>query len=187
MRLTRPSTLVLSASLLIGACNKAPAAQPVASAPAQQRPANVDAARLTGADRDRDNWLTHGRTYDEQRYSPLDQINAQNANTLGLAWSLDLDTSRGQEATPLVVDGVMYSTSAWSKVQAIDAQSGKLLWQYDPQVPGETGTKACCDVVNRGVAVWNGRVYLGTLDGRLIALDAATGQPAWSVITVDQS
>jgi alcohol dehydrogenase (cytochrome c)/quinohemoprotein ethanol dehydrogenase len=169
--------------LALAACTQAPS--PVAAPP--RRPADVDATRLRGADADRDNWLTHGRTYDEQRYSPLDQVNATNVGTLGLTWSLDLDTTRGQEATPLVVDGVMYSTSAWSKVQAIDATSGKLLWQYDPQVPGETATKACCDVVNRGVAVWNGRVYVGTLDGRLVAIDAQSGQPVWSVITVDQT
>jgi alcohol dehydrogenase (cytochrome c)/quinohemoprotein ethanol dehydrogenase len=150
-------------------------------------PADVDAARLTTAGQDRDNWLTHGRTYDEQRFSPLDQVNTGNVGSLGLAWSLDLDTDRGQEATPLVVDGVMYSTSAWSKVQAIDAASGRLLWQYDPKVPGETGIKACCDVVNRGVAVWKGRVYLGTLDGRLVAIDAQSGKEQWSVVTVDQT
>jgi alcohol dehydrogenase (cytochrome c)/quinohemoprotein ethanol dehydrogenase len=184
MRLdSRLSPLTSWLLVLLGACAQTP---PPASAP-PQRPAAVDFARLRGADADRDNWLTTGRTYDEQRYSPLDQVNAQNVGTLGLAWALDLDTSRGQEATPLVVDGVMYSTSAWSKVQAIDAQTGKLLWQYDPQVPGETAVKACCDVVNRGVAVWNGRVYVGTLDGRLVALDANNGQPVWSVITVDQT
>jgi alcohol dehydrogenase (cytochrome c)/quinohemoprotein ethanol dehydrogenase len=131
--------------------------------------------------------VTHGGTYAEDRFSPLAQIDASTIKTLGLAWSLDLDTNRGQEATPLIVDGVMYSTSAWSKVQAIDAASGKLLWQYDPFVPGSTGVRACCDVVNRGVAAWKGRLYVGTLDGRLVALDAGTGKPVWSVVTVDQS
>ncbi|MFI5305871.1 MAG: PQQ-dependent dehydrogenase, methanol/ethanol family [Polyangiales bacterium] len=162
-------------------------AKPAVTTTPARSAASVDAARLDGADQDRDNWLTHGRNYGEQRFSPLDQINAGNVSTLGLAWALDLDTSRGQEATPLVVDGVMYSTSAWSKVQAIDAASGRLLWQYDPQVPGETGIKACCDVVNRGVAVWQGRVYVGTLDGRLVAIDAASGKEVWSVVTVDQT
>ncbi|HEX3594380.1 MAG TPA: PQQ-binding-like beta-propeller repeat protein, partial [Polyangiaceae bacterium] len=149
--------------------------------------AAVDAARLTAASGDVANWLTHGRTYDEQRYSPLSQITNANVKDLSLAWYLDLDTDRGQEATPLVIDGVMYSTSAWSKVQAVEAATGKQLWQYDPRVPGETGVRACCDVVNRGVAAWNGRIYVGTLDGRLVALDAATGKEAWSVVTVDQS
>jgi PQQ-dependent dehydrogenase (methanol/ethanol family) len=173
-------TLVLGA-LAITAC------QPAAKAPSSPGPrvAAVDAARLVAAPNDAANWLTHGRTYDEQRYSPLSQVTADNVKQLGLAWYLDLDTDRGQEATPLVIDGVMYSTSAWSKVQAVDAATGKELWQYDPRVPGETGVRACCDVVNRGVAAWNGRVYVATLDGRLIALDAATGKPIWSVVTVE--
>ncbi len=179
----------LLSSFALAACtHPQPAATTTPQAAAPPRgPAEVDAARLVAADSDRDNWMTHGRTYDEQRFSPLQQIDKSNVRTLGLAWSLDLDTDRGQEATPLVIDGVMYSTSAWSKVQAIDAQSGKLLWQYDPKVPGETGIKACCDVVNRGVAAWKGRLYLGTLDGRLVALDARTGKEVWSVVTVDQT
>ena len=115
------------------------------------------------------------------------KIDASNVKQLGLAWFVDLDTHRGQEATPLIIDGVLYSTSAWSKVQAIDAASGKLLWQYDPKVPGETGVKACCDTVNRGVAAYEGKMFLGTLDGRLVALDAATGNEVWSVVTVDQT
>lgn len=143
--------------------------------------------RIVNAAKDSDNWLTHGRDYAETRHSPLTQINAETVGKLGIAWFHDLDTARGQEATPLIVDGTMYTTSAWSKVQAFDAVSGKLLWQFDPKVPGETAGKACCDVVNRGVAYWNGKVYVGTLDGRLIAIDAKTGKQIWSSITVDQS
>ena len=143
--------------------------------------------RIVNADQDPANWVSHGRTYSEQRFSPLTTINAGNVQQLGLAWSLDLDTNRGQEATPLIIDGVIYSTSAWSKVQAIDAASGKLLWQFDPKVPGEFGVKACCDTVNRGVAAYQGKLYLGALDGRLIAIDAATGKEVWSEVTVDQS
>jgi alcohol dehydrogenase (cytochrome c)/quinohemoprotein ethanol dehydrogenase len=150
-----------------------------------KKPADVDAARILQADHEPGNWLTHGRTYGEQRYSPLTQISDQNANQLGLAWSYDLDTNRGQEATPLVIDGVMYFTSAWSKAFALDAASGKVLWTYDPQVPKETGVNVCCDVVNRGLAAWNGKLFLGTLDGRLVALDAATGKEVWKVLTVD--
>lgn len=149
--------------------------------------AAVDNPRLVNANEDTGNWLTYGRTYSEQRFSPLDKINKDNIRQLGLTWSLDLDTHRGQEATPLVIDGVMYSSSAWSKVQAIDAASGRLLWQYDPKVPGETAVKVCCDTVNRGVAAFAGKLYLGTLDGRLIAIDAASGKEVWSVVTVDQS
>jgi quinohemoprotein ethanol dehydrogenase len=174
----RYSTLVIIClCATLTACQKK-TAEPVAV---------VDAARLVNADQDTGNWLTVGRTYSEQRYSPLDKINTESVKQLSLAWSLDLDTARGQEATPLVVDGVMYSSSAWSKVQAIDPATGKLLWQYDPKVPQERGVMVCCDVVNRGVAFWKGRVYVGTIDGRLIALDAKTGAEVWSVITVDQS
>src|ERR1700730_13507641 len=148
---------------------------------------SVDGTRIANADHDPGNWLTYGRTYSEQRYSPLTKINADNASRLGLAWFADLDTQRGQEATPLVVDGVLYVSTAWSLVKAYDARSGKLLWSYDPKVPRELGVNACCDVVNRGIAAWNGNIYLAAFDGRLIALDANTGKPKWSVLTVDPS
>lgn len=148
--------------------------------------ARIDQARLENAASDQDNWLAHGRTYAEQRYSDLNQINDGNIGQLSLAWAVELDTSRGQEATPIVVDGVMYTSTAWSKVMALDAATGKVLWQFDPQNDGAKGVHACCDVVNRGVAVWKGRVYVGTIDGRLIALDARNGEKVWEVVTVDQ-
>ncbi len=156
-----------------------------AQAPREARTAWVDAARLGRPSSEPQNWLTTGHDYGDTRFSPLRDISDANVNRLGLAWSYDLDTHRGQEATAVVVDGVMYTTSAWSKVQAFDAPTGHLLWRFDPKVPGKTAIHACCDVVNRGVAVWKGRVYVGTLDGRLIALDARTGKPIWSVLTVD--
>lgn len=162
-------------------CGKRPT--DATSAPAGA--ASVDAQRLTQADRDSNNWVTYGRTYSEQRFSPLRQINDQNVRQLGLAWYFDLDTHRGQESTPLVIDGVMYFTTAWSKVVALDAATGKILWSYDPKVPPAWGVNACCDVVNRGVAAWKGKLFLGTLDGRLIALDAATGKPVWETLTID--
>lgn len=144
----------------------------------------IDGARIIKASGEE--WLSYGRTYDEQRFSPLDQINTGNVGELGLAWYADLDTARGQEATPLVIDGKIYVTTAWSKVKAFDATTGKPLWDYDPKVPGETGVKACCDVVNRGLAAWGNMLFLGTLDGRLIALDRGTGREIWSKVTVDQ-
>ena len=147
----------------------------------------VDTVRIGNAAREPQNWLTHGGTYDEQRYSRLAEVRVDNVKNLGLAWSHDLDTTRGQEGTPLVVDGVMYATTAWSKVVAVDAATGRSLWSFDPQVPGAVGINACCDVVNRGAAFYAGRVYVGTLDGRLIALDAKTGKQVWSVMTVDAS
>ena len=145
----------------------------------------MDAARLVGADQDPANWMTYGRTYSEQRFSPLAQITADNVNLLGLAWYADFDVDRGQEATPLVIDGVMYVSTAWSMVRAFDAKTGRPLWLYDPEVPRELGVRGCCDVVNRGVAAWKGKIFVGTFDGRLVALDASTGQPVWSVMTVD--
>ena len=147
----------------------------------------IDAQKLLAAASDTDNWMSYGRTYDEQRFSPLDQINGGNVKDLGLAWSADMDTARGQEATPLVIDGKIYITTAWSKAKAYDAITGKLLWEYDPEVPGERAVAACCDVVNRGFAAWGNKLFFGTLDGRLIALDRNTGKPVWSIVTVDQS
>ena len=145
----------------------------------------VDAKRIEAADGSE--WLTYGRTYDEQRFSPLKQIDRQSVGKLGVAWWAEFDTDRGQEATPLVADGVLYTTTAWSKVAAFDARTGKPLWKYDPKVPGEAGFNACCDVVNRGAAIWKGRLYVGTIDGRLIALDAKTGAVAWDVQTTDKT
>jgi len=148
-----------------------------------RRPSEVDDAALRAADGDAANWITYGRTYSEQRFSPLKQIDEQSVGKLGLAWSYDLETLRGVEATPLVKDGVLYTTSAWSLVYAFDARTGKLLWSYDPKVPKDHAKYVCCDVVNRGVALYKGRVYVGTLDGRLIALDAKTGAEVWDAQT----
>ena len=147
----------------------------------------IDGKAIAAADKRPGDWLSYGRTYDEQRFSPLTKVSDANVGQLGLAWSADLDTNRGQEATPLEVDGTLYVSTAWSKVKAYDAATGKLKWEYDPKVPGEWGPKACCDVVNRGVALWKGKLYVGALDGRLIALDAATGRPVWTTQTFDRS
>jgi PQQ-dependent dehydrogenase (methanol/ethanol family) len=170
-----------------GAVALALAAVLTAGAQAPPPPADLDTKRIAAADDEPGNWLTHGRTYSEQRFSPLRAINTGTVGTLGLAWSYDLQMNRGAEATPLVVDGVMYVTSAWSIVHAIDARSGRKLWAYDPQVSLEVGPKACCDVVNRGVALYGGRVFVGVIDGRLVALDAKTGAVAWEAVTVDQA
>ena len=145
--------------------------------------ATLDAARVAAADAEPGNWLAHGRDYGEQRFSPLDMINADNVSDLELAWYADTNTTRGLEASPIVVDGAMFTTGSWSLVFAHDAKTGEELWRFDPQVPREWGAKACCDVVNRGVAVWKGRVYAGTIDGRLVALDAGSGEVVWEVQT----
>jgi len=173
--------------LLLGALGCRPQSNSAGSAPETASPANVDSSRLINADQQPGNWMTYGRTYSEQRFSPLKQINDQNVGQLALAWYVDLDPRRGQEATPIVVDGVMYFTTAWSKVFAVKAATGEKLWSYDPQVPPEWAINACCDVVNRGVAVWQGKIFVGTLDGRLIALDAASGKLVWETLTIDRN
>ncbi len=141
--------------------------------------AAVDDARLAAAESDGANWLTYGRTQDEQRFSPLTEVSDKNVAQLGLEWSSDLDTARGQEATPIVVDGIMYVSTAWSMVKAYDAATGKKLWEYDPKVPRETLVDVCCDAVNRGVAVYKGKVYVATIAGHLVALNADTGAVIW--------
>jgi quinohemoprotein ethanol dehydrogenase len=171
---------MLSALVLTG-CDDKPS-----SGTANGAAAKVDAAYLTTGG-DGSDWAAIGFNYKEQRYSPLDQINESNVGTLGLAWFADLPDTRGQEATPVVVDGKIYISTAWSKVMAYDAKTGKQLWAFDPKVAGEKAVEACCDVVNRGVAVWKGKLFVGTIDGRLIALDATTGEQLWSTQTTDNS
>lgn len=146
----------------------------------------VTEARVIDAATDTSNWLSHGRTYSEQRFVPLDNINSDNIDQLDLAWYYDMPTRRGVEATPLIVDGIMYVTGAWSIVYAVDARSGEQLWVYNPQVPAEYGRYACCDVVNRGVAAWGNSIFVGTLDGYLVALDAKTGGVKWRVDTIER-
>ncbi len=179
-----------AALLVLAACGgEATAPLPAITA------AEVNGAAIIAADQRPDIWISHGRTYSEQRFSPLKQINATTVKDVGLAWSATLDSNRGMESTPIVVDGVMYVTSAWSIVYAYDAKTGERLWKYDPEVDKARGVSACCDVVNRGVAIWEGKVFVGTIDGRLIALDASRTEgvvdglktPLWQEVTVDQS
>lgn len=128
-------------------------------------------------------WLTDGRDYTAQRYSPLTQITQENVGQLGLAWYADLDTYRGVEATPIFADGVLYNISAWNITTAYDAVTGKELWTFDPKVPREMGRYACCEPVSRGLATWKDKVIIATLDGRLIGLDRKTGKELWSAQT----
>jgi alcohol dehydrogenase (cytochrome c)/quinohemoprotein ethanol dehydrogenase len=141
----------------------------------------TDAMLVSGKDGE---WLSYGNDYAEQRFSKLEAINDKNVSQLGLAWSADLDTARGQEATPLMHGGVLYVTTAWSMVKAYDAKTGKQLWAYDPKVPREKLVDICCDAVNRGVALYGDKVYVGTLDGRLVALDQKTGKVVWDKLTI---
>jgi alcohol dehydrogenase (cytochrome c)/quinohemoprotein ethanol dehydrogenase len=165
----------------------APASAPAPATQAAPPAARVDAERLLNAAAEPSQWLTYGNTYDEQRFSRLSEINTENVKNLGLVWFSDYDTNLQQTGTPLYIDGVIYVSTAWSKVYAFDAKTGKQLWQYNPKVPGEWAVKVCCGLVNRGIAAWNGKIYVGTLDARLIAIDAATGKEVWSMLTFDET
>jgi quinohemoprotein ethanol dehydrogenase len=154
------------------------------AAPADHTAGGVDPARVAGADREPGQWLVTGRDSGGSYFSPLTQISDRTVERLGLAWEFQTGTSRGLEATPLVVDGVMYTSGNWGSVYALDARSGALRWSYLPIMQGPSGRYTCCDAVNRGVAVWRGKVYVGTTDGHLVALDARTGHIAWSVDTI---
>ena len=153
----------------------------------EEKIGNINTERIINANNEPQNWLSHGRDYHEQRYSPLNQINLETINKLELEWSLDMGTKRGLEATPIIDNGIMFVSSTWSVVHAVDAKTGKELWVYDPDVPRSWARKVCCDVVNRGVAVWEGQVYFGTIDGRLISLDAKTGKNIWEINTLIDS
>ncbi|MDE0452725.1 MAG: PQQ-dependent dehydrogenase, methanol/ethanol family [Gammaproteobacteria bacterium] len=184
MRRMKMVVVAAVAAAALAGCGQEP--EPTLADVIRAATVTVATDRIVAADAEPGNWLAHGRTYDEQRHSPLVGINDGNVGDLGLAWYWDTGDSRGLEATPIVVDGVMFSTGTWSRVYANDGRTGELIWQYDPQVPKEWGKFACCDVVNRGVAVWKGRVFVGTLDGRLVALDAGTGEVVWEVLTIDR-
>jgi quinohemoprotein ethanol dehydrogenase len=150
--------------------------------------AQVDAARITRADPAE--WTTYGRDYAETHYSPLTQITADNVSRLQPAWSWTLPKPGARpEATPLVVDGVIYATGPYSYVFALDARTGELLWQWDPGIPEEAqgGPSVCCGNVNRGVAVYGDNVYVGVLDGRLVALNRRTGLVQWAVQTTPRN
>jgi quinohemoprotein ethanol dehydrogenase len=176
--------LLAMTAVACGGAGDPPDAATDASGAPGSRPAAVDTARLAAADAEPGQWLSTGRDYGEQRFSPLAEINADNVAELGLAWYGDLAIGRAQESTPLFIDGVLYVTTAWSNVRAYDARTGSLRWSYDAKVPREWGSRACCDVVNRGAAAWDGKIYVGTIDGRLVALDAATGAVEWETDTL---
>lgn len=184
--------LAVLLTLMMMACSRAepPSAPAVGADPkaaASTTPMAVNAAAIEALASGGGEWLSYGRDYSEQRFSPLTSIHADNVADLGLAWSLDLENTRGLQATPLIRNGVLYATLSWSRVIAVDARSGELLWQYDPEVVKVKGEQACCGVNNRGVALWGEHLFFGTLDGRLIALKAADGTPVWSVQTTDNS
>jgi quinohemoprotein ethanol dehydrogenase len=188
MRAHTRLAIVLAAAALagMGGCQR-PKAPDAAPAAAVEPPAGaVDDARLAAADREPDQWFTTGRDAGGTYYSPLEAINEGNVSRLGYAWDYGTNTNRGLEATPVVVDGIMYAAGNWGRVYALDAATGRELWTYDPEVDGLYGRAACCDVVNRGLAVWKGRVYVASLDGYLHALDARTGRRLWRADTLPE-
>ncbi len=185
----RPAQTGAAALLVLAATTSAALA-------ASDPPARTSTARIGAATRQVDgdfirknaatthDWPSHGLDYAETRFSRLGQVNAGNVKELGLVWSYNLESTRGVESTPLVVDGVMYVSASWSVVHAIDTRTGKRLWTFDPKVDKSIGYKGCCDVVNRGVALYQGKVFVAAFDGRLIALDAVSGRKLWEKDTI---
>src|SRR5262249_48925734 len=145
---------------------------------------DVNLTRLRAGDSEPGQWLANGRDLGGSYYSPLKQINTQNVSELGFAWQFKTNTYRGMEATPLVIDGVLYVSGIWGAVYAMDAASGRPLWTFDPHSDPSSARWAGEDIVNRGVSVWNGKVYVIAMDCRLFALDAGTGRVLWQVNTL---
>jgi quinohemoprotein ethanol dehydrogenase len=178
---------LLGAALLLPfaftACQKAgtpgTASNPLAN------PAAITQERLLKGTEDPNQWPTYGGSYNEQRFSPLKKIDTTNVGTLGLQWFADYDTNLDQHGSPLYIDGVIYVSTAFNtKVYAFDARTGKELWKFNVNVDGAWLRNVCCGNINRGIAAWNGKIYVGTLDARLIAIDAKTGKQAWSTDTI---
>lgn len=170
------------------------------SAAAAQQPKSVDHKALKNAAKSEE-WLSNGHDLGNNRYSPLKQIDTTSVKRLGLAWSYDTESSFGTvETTPIVSNGILYGTAPWSVVYALDVKTGKEVWRWDPKIPHQnfppgtvgkadkvrTGPSVCCGPANRGVAIYDGTIYVGTLEAKLVALDAKTGKEVWSVQTADQ-
>ncbi|MFZ1204212.1 MAG: PQQ-dependent dehydrogenase, methanol/ethanol family [Candidatus Acidiferrales bacterium] len=151
---------------------------------APARYGQIDRARLLAANQHPGQWLTTGRDFGKSHYSPLAQIDKETVSRLGFAWGYDTHTIRGLEATPIVADGVMYASGPTGIAYALDAKTGQGIWTFDPKNNLAVNRESCCDEVNRGVAVWRGKVYVASFDGRLFALDAKTGAVVWHVDTI---
>ncbi|MDR2215363.1 MAG: PQQ-dependent dehydrogenase, methanol/ethanol family [Nevskiaceae bacterium] len=167
---------------LLAACSRTESVDVTATL---MRSGLLDRERLLAVADEPGSWLTTGRDFGETYYSPLTAINESNVSRLGFAWQLETGTGRGMEATPLVMDGVMIVSGVAGRVYAMNAATGAMLWQFEPQVNGKAFRGACCDMVNRGVAVWQGKVYVAALDGILYALNANNGNVLWQADTID--
>jgi quinohemoprotein ethanol dehydrogenase len=152
----------------------------------KRSPANVTAERLLKAATEPSQWMTYGGTYSEQRFSTLKKIDTNNVEKLGLKWFADYETNQNQHGSPLYVDGVIYVSTARNVVHAFDAKSGRQLWKYNPLIHGER-LRSNLGLVNRGIAAWHGKIIMGTLDSRLVAIDARTGKAVWDIDTVPAS
>ncbi len=183
MHLIRTSILTSGLSALVFVA----ASAAVYSEPAAVPAANVTTQRLLHADSEPAQWMTYGGDYNEQRYSRLTKINPDNVKQLGLKWFADYDTNLSQDGTPLFIDGVLYVSTAWSRVYAFEAASGKKLWEYDPRHRASGSGMSAAESRTAAIAAYNGKIYLGTLDGRLVAINARDGTEVWSTLTVDQS
>ncbi|MGC2656988.1 MAG: PQQ-binding-like beta-propeller repeat protein [Bryobacteraceae bacterium] len=171
---------VVAAAVLI-AWRAVGAAEPVHSG------GNVNEARVAADDSTGDNWMVGGRTFDEQHFSPLKQIDNRNIGHIGLAWATDIDSAMGLATEPIVVDGVIFLSAPQSRVYAIDGLTGKVLWRFDPAVRLDRMRNSWAARTNRGVAVWAGKVYVGTGDCRLVAIDATSGGKLWESTVCDGS
>ena len=173
------------AAVLVGVagCGKAPDGAAAKAGPVPT--GKLDQARLLAVAAEPGAWLTSGRDFGKTHYSPLDSINQQNVGKLGFAWQYETGTARGMQATPVVIDGVMYTSGVAGRAYALDAATGKLLWQFEPEVDYRAARGSCCDIVNRGVAVWQGKVYVAALDGVLYALNATDGKVLWKTPTIE--
>jgi quinohemoprotein ethanol dehydrogenase len=193
-RRCRPITVLVLAIIVLAGCDaNTQTAAPVDSSDvtatnqtATPKRGVVDDARVTAAaENEPGSWLAYGQDYKEQRFSTLTQITRDNIDQLGVAWTTQIgDANMRMQGTPIVVDSVMYVSNGWSVVYALDATTGNVIWRYDPEVDRSSIRLACCGPAhNRGVAVYKGKVYVGTFDGRLVAIDASTGDAVWDVDT----
>ncbi len=148
---------------------------------------SIDDTSLINADANQGDWLSYGRNYQEDRYSSLDQIDKSNVAQLNLAWAKELGVTKGLQATPIVVDGIMFFSGPFNQVWAIDARTGEQIWYLDPQFDHDKNIHLCCGFTNRGLAVYKGSLFMGMLDGRLISIDAATGEIEWDVMTIPEN
>ena len=185
LRAARRSWRPVAGIVAISGTILALAAGPAASATAVDQFKSVTTQRLVDAAENPNDWLIYGGSYAATWFSPLAKIDTTNVGQLAPAWAFSMGVLGGQDGVPIVNNGIMYVTSAWSKLFALDARTGAILWMHEANLPENISAMLCCDVVNRGVAVLGDKVYWATLDAHLLALDARTGKVVWDVQVAD--